>query len=90
MKSLDFSCEFVKETPLPIKTLGAIKFSNQAQFNPRKYALVLCDIIIQKCELSFNNIKKTGDCPCHGSRYDINGNVLLEPAIHGIEKIEIE
>lgn len=48
VKSLDFPCEFVKETPLPIKTLGAIKFPNQAQFNPRKYALALCDIITQK------------------------------------------
>ena len=46
VKSLDFDCELASEIPLPIKTLGAIKFSNQAQFNPRKYALTLCDIRI--------------------------------------------
>lgn len=45
---LDFPCEFVTELPLPIKNLGAIKFSNQGQFNPRKYALTLCDKITQK------------------------------------------
>lgn len=39
------------------------------------------------CELSFNNIEKTWDCPCHGSRYDINGNIISEPAINNIEKI---
>ena len=30
--------EFVTKTDLPFKMLGAIKFSNQAQFNPCKYA----------------------------------------------------
>ena len=37
------------------------------------------------CELSFNNIEKTWDCPCHGSRYDIYGNVITEPAIKNLE-----
>ena len=38
------------------------------------------------CELSFNNLEKTWDCPCHGSRYDIYGNVITEPAIKNLEK----
>mgnify|MGYP002515225219 CR=1 FL=1 len=33
-----------------------------------------------KCSLLFNEIEKTWDCPCHGSRYDINGKVLDNPA----------
>lgn len=45
VQSLDFPCEFIEELPLPIKTYGAIKFPNQAQFNPSKYAAALCDII---------------------------------------------
>lgn len=44
MKSMGFPCEFVKHMPLKIDSLGAIRFSNQAQFNPRKYGLKLCDI----------------------------------------------
>ena len=48
VKDLGFPCEFVKEIPFPIKNLGAIKFPNQGQFNPRKYALNLCDIITKK------------------------------------------
>lgn len=45
VKSLGFPCEFVETLPFPIKSYGAIKFPNQAQFNPRKYALALCDTI---------------------------------------------
>ena len=48
MTTLGFPCEFVKKVPLPIDCLGAIKISNQGQFNPRKYALALCDIITKK------------------------------------------
>ena len=40
------------------------------------------------CELSFNNQEKTWDCPCHGSRYDYYGNVITEPAIENLEKID--
>ena len=44
-----------------------------------------------KCNLIFNSLEKTWDCPCHGSRYDIYGKVISEPAINNLEKIhEIE
>lgn len=33
-----------------------------------------------KCLLTFNALDKTWDCPCHGSRFDIYGNVLNSPA----------
>ena len=39
------------------------------------------------CLLTWNNIDKTWDCPCHGSRFDYNGENLYEPAIKGLEKI---
>lgn len=42
------------------------------------------------CELSFNNLEKTWDCPCHGSRYTYEGKVICEPAINDLEKIEHE
>ena len=33
------------------------------------------------CELSWNNLDKTWDCPCHGSRYDYTGKMLYEPTV---------
>ena len=31
------------------------------------------------CELKWNGDTHTWDCPCHGSRFDIYGNILSEP-----------
>lgn len=40
-----------------------------------------------KCFLTFNEVDKTWDCPCHGSRFDIDGNIVKAPSVHNI-KIE--
>ena len=39
------------------------------------------------CLLTWNNIDKTWDCPCHGSRFNYDGENIYEPAIKGLEKI---
>lgn len=38
-----------------------------------------------KCDLIFNTVDKTWDCPCHGSRFDINGNCVKGPSIQSIK-----
>ena len=38
-----------------------------------------------KCSLSFNYQTKTWDCPCHGSSFDIDGNVIFGPSTHDIK-----
>ncbi|MGD1929779.1 MAG: FAD-dependent oxidoreductase [Leptolyngbyaceae cyanobacterium] len=40
-QSLGLPATFERQVPLSFETLGAIKFSNQAQFHPRKYLLAL-------------------------------------------------
>lgn len=37
------------------------------------------------CELSWNNLDKTWDCPCHGSRYDYKGNLIYGPSVKGLD-----
>lgn len=43
----------------------------------------------QGCHVRFNNQEKTWDCPCHGSRYDIDGSVLHGPTCKSLKKIDI-
>jgi len=42
-----------------------------------------------KCVVGWNMAEKSWDCPCHGARYDINGNVLTGPAREGLEVIDL-
>lgn len=37
-----------------------------------------------KCELCWNGDDRTWDCPCHGSRFDIDGRLLTGPAEHSV------
>ena len=38
------------------------------------------------CLLKFNELDKTWDCPCHGSRYDYKGNVIYGPSSKNLDK----
>ena len=42
------------------------------------------------CELSWNNLEKTWDCPCHGSRFTYDGKSIYDPSIRDLEIIYIE
>ena len=37
------------------------------------------------CQLEWNPDEKSWDCPCHGSRFDVRGNLMDNPAQEGIE-----
>jgi len=43
-----------------------------------------------KCSVGWNNAEKSWDCPCHGSRFTADGDVLTGPARTGLEVVEIE
>lgn len=38
-----------------------------------------------KCSLVFNEVEKVWECPCHGSSFDIEGNVLTGPSTYSIK-----
>ncbi len=41
------------------------------------------------CLLSWNDIDKTWDCPCHGSRFDYRGKNIYDPAFKDLEYYDL-
>jgi glycine/D-amino acid oxidase-like deaminating enzyme/nitrite reductase/ring-hydroxylating ferredoxin subunit len=42
-----------------------------------------------KCLVDWNNAEKSWDCPCHGARYDIDGQVITGPAHRALEVVNV-
>ncbi len=41
------------------------------------------------CIVRWNGEQKSFDCPCHGSRFDLEGEVIEGPALKGLPRVEI-
>jgi glycine/D-amino acid oxidase-like deaminating enzyme/nitrite reductase/ring-hydroxylating ferredoxin subunit len=41
------------------------------------------------CLVRFNAAERSWDCPCHGSRFDVDGRVLEGPATHPLQSREV-
>ena len=41
-----------------------------------------------KCNLVFNSEDTTWECPCHGSKFDIDGNIIKGPSTKNIKDKE--
>lgn len=39
------------------------------------------------CIVAWNDIEKSWDCPCHGSRFDTDGQVLNGPAVSALSRV---
>lgn len=42
------------------------------------------------CELAWNSAEKSWDCPCHGSRFSVEGHVLNGPAVRNLRNIDLK
>ncbi len=42
------------------------------------------------CIVHFNDAERSWDCPCHGSRFDLDGKVISGPAVKDLEHKRVE
>jgi len=43
-----------------------------------------------KCTVAWNEVERSWDCPCHGSRFSVDGELLTAPARKNLQKMEEE
>lgn len=83
--------EVHKTADIPVNE-GAIMrkgASKVAVFKDEEGALHECSAVCTHlgCIVQWNSGEKSWDCPCHGSRFDTDGNILNGPAIKSLEEM---
>ncbi|GEN74546.1 FAD-dependent oxidoreductase [Chryseobacterium hagamense] len=43
-----------------------------------------------KCEVRWNSAELSWDCPCHGSRFNVNGKILTGPSVTALQRVDPE
>lgn len=72
-----------KQNNIIHKTENGIEYAIYIDENKKEHKIInKCPHL--KCKLIFNELDKTWDCPCHGSRYTIDGKVIKGPSNYSI------
>jgi Rieske Fe-S protein len=54
-----------------------------------KIHLVKSTCTHMNCEVRWNSAEISWDCPCHGSRFNVNGKMLTGPTVKDLHRIEL-
>lgn len=63
-----------------------------AAFRDENGTLVTCSAVCthMKCIVRWNSAERTWDCPCHGSRFRVDGTVIEGPAIADLSPVTLD
>ncbi len=78
IKNKSWYSDNVRFTKINGKNVGIYR----DEFNKEHIVHNICPHL--KCSLTFNEIEKTWDCPCHGSRFNIDGKCISGPSKYDI------
>lgn len=69
----------------------AINGKNYAVFKKSATELIILASICthMRCQIKWNSTQKTWDCPCHGSRFSVEGVVIQGPATKPLQRITL-
>lgn len=97
-ENLNVILEYAKDFPNgDVTDLAAVKVGEGhiitidgekiAAYRDKNHGLHLVSAVCthMKCIVQFNNAEKTWDCPCHGSRFALDGKVIEGPALEPLE-----
>jgi len=81
--------DVLEDVPLNSGAIIKHKGFHYAVYNDEgNYLILKTNCTHTGCFLKWNDLETTWDCRCHGSRFDVNGNVLVGPAVKPLQKIE--
>lgn len=70
---------------------GELNGQNVAIYNNDGNFIVLENVCTHlRCQTNWNSEEHTWDCPCHGSRFKAEGDVLRGPARKPLPKLDFE
>lgn len=53
-----------------------------------RFALVDATCTHMGCRVNWNSLERTWDCPCHGSRFTVQGEIIEGPALNPLERYD--
>lgn len=96
-ENINVAFQYLKDLPLlnqekiaevPVGSGQVIEKEGQklAVYRKENGEVSICSAVCthMKCIVNWNPSERSWDCPCHGSRFDVEGKVLEGPALHDL------